>query len=376
MKLAAHSVTTSALARATRLVVLAGLLGCKTSGSEALPTLTAEELGCEPVGEDVVEGGGLILTPEDLLPFCGARTIRANLIFGSDAQTTGWEDLHTLDALEVLEGGLYVQVIEESLTLPRLREAGDLTFHGPGTAPPAGLPRLETVARLTLDGYDGSWSLPALREVGDLEIEAIDGIEELSALESLDRVRLVDSPVRSLPAAPGLTSIGSVELTRTALISAALFANVTEIRGSLELIQNDSIVDLQPFASLTSIGAELTAQDSGFSEHGLVIVNNDNLRSLDGLGALRTLQGGILLLDNPSIETLDGLDGLTSWRATAADARTIMELGYHENAADWTALEWLLTAELPVPCDVLAFADTGTGLTDAQMTQVFQRCQP
>ncbi|MEM6925305.1 MAG: hypothetical protein AAF602_00135 [Myxococcota bacterium] len=260
-------------------------------------------LDCTDVGPTTL----VVETDAELAPFAGVLCIRGNLVVDDDVT-----DLSPLDALEVVEGGLFVRTtaVNPAATVPlsALREVesleilGNFQWTGPVT-----LPALEriTTGTLTLGGTMSELRFPMLVEVGggvsirpspDLTVlsfpvletvgstfraEFVTGVRELS-LPALDTLSgdLVLSYVglQNGIDLPRLTTLGTFAIDHVSAPTLDGFAPVT-LTGDLSISTNLPLVDITALNSLTSVGGDLS------------IVWNSNLPTVQADDLVTRLQG-------------------------------------------------------------------------------------
>lgn len=216
------------------------------------------------------------------------------------------------------------------ISVPNLSATELISLSGLPTLAALHAPTLESAGEIslfdlpTLKGLDG---LPALQWVGNLSIQALPQLESLDGLTALAEVdgvlQLVALPALSSlgvlgqlngppqdlvlsniavapPALPLWTLLDELHLASLPLESLAPFVNLQQVGGSVVLLGNDELLDLDGLGNLQSIAGDLR------------VSQNDLLGSLDGLSGLRFVGGGLVLTQNAVLADLSGLAGTAS----------------------------------------------------------------
>ena len=117
--------------------------------------------------------------------------------------------------------------------------------------------------------------------------------------------------------------------------------NYTEVTGSVIIgspnIENNSIVDLTPLNTLTTIGANLFIRKNNLLENlegfnnltsigiSLHVFSNDLLINFNGLNNLSSIGEGIYVEYNPSLLNIDSLSNITSIYSIEIDQNSLIE---------------------------------------------------
>ncbi|MEO0606468.1 MAG: hypothetical protein AAF211_33890, partial [Myxococcota bacterium] len=262
-----------------------------------------DTLDCTDVGPTPL----VVETDAELAPFVGVRCIRGTFVVDDDVT-----DLSPLDALEVVEGGLFVRStsVDPTPTVPlsALREVASLEILGNFEwTGPIRLPALErvTTGSLTLGGTMSELEFPRLVEVGggvwirpspDLTLLSFPVLETVGSsfrAEFVTGVRELSLPVLDTLSGdlelsyvglqdgfdlPRLASLDSFEIDHVSATSLDGFAPVT-LTGDLSISTNLPLVDITSLNSLTSVGGDLS------------IVWNSNLPTAQADDLVMRLQG-------------------------------------------------------------------------------------
>lgn len=262
---------------------LAALPGCASEGVDLGGGTVAQELrrGSRCADSAIVEGDVLVAGQADLASLEDCEEIRGELTI----QLFPAADLSPLHALRVVEGTLSVG-----------QEAASVAFAAADFDPEEVEALAAQDAELLANGWLASLAgLEGLERVGALFLEGT-SVSDLSALEQL---RVIGGQV-------------------------ARTGNVLSLEtGSLSLIANRSLVDLQGLESVRGVDA-------------LLIVDSPSLQSLSGI-VLEPELTAVNLSDAPELVDLSALSPLVN-----VISLTLSGLG----VADLSALSSLQTAEL------------------------------
>jgi surface protein len=222
--------------------------------------------------------------------------------------------LSALQGITTIPGNLYIG----STQLTNLDDLSDLISIG-GNLNLSGNSNLSSLAALsgltTIGGILSLGSNPMLNSLA--------GLQNVSSLNSiyLYNTNLPSLSPLNLPTViPGSIQVYNEEM----LIQAGSFSNVTSIGGNLELISNTVNSSFTGFDNLEQIGGNLwiwfntgPITLSGFGNLEQVggdvhISNNYNLQNLTGLQNLTAINGDALIAQHPVLQSLNGLNSTLS----------------------------------------------------------------
>ncbi|MBK6948895.1 MAG: hypothetical protein IPH16_13325 [Haliscomenobacter sp.] len=165
----------------------------------------------------------------------------------------------------------------------------------------------------------GTVSGSDIRDLSKLAcLTRIDGLLQISGtriadLRGLHRLRVVKAGIQidqnpSLQSLNGLSALDSLGgyfylSNNDQLSSLAGLGPLTHI-DALAIFDNDQLQNLEGLERIRTIGH---AQEWFVNLH---VAANKSLRSLQGLGELKQIRGGMWITDNPALESLDGIAGL------------------------------------------------------------------
>ncbi len=212
-----------------------------------------------------------------------------------------------LSSLVSVDGSFLADGTAGTLDVSNLTRVGALTLHAATTTD---FPVLTTVASIVMTR---SATFPSLREVpGSVSIDGpmwddlgLGALENIGGSLSIVDIRQADlHGLELLAAVRGdvtLKGAGSANFTHDNM---GRFASLTEIGGSLQILDNEGMADLRLFSSLKTVAKNAS------------ISSNRNLASLRGLEQLRSV-GGHLSLSGAQIA------GITSRITTMAPLRDL-----------------------------------------------------
>jgi len=217
-----------------------------------------------------------------------------------------------------------------SVALPALVHVGDdLTIQDNAALTTIDLPRLDAVGddltiqdnlavtRIDLSGLTDAGDRlyvmhqPALTELDLSGLEEVYfaffndndalAVLELPVLEFVDELTVWSAEALHGLTAPKISSLRFLNIVDNRSITTIEMSSLADIRSSLLIQNNDSLVGLEGLSGVTAVGFQLT------------ISGNDDLSSLNGLSCLRTVSHNLTITDNASLCQVDAqvfVDGL------------------------------------------------------------------
>ena len=225
---------------------------------------------------------------------------------------TDWTDLSMIVALEQVDGTLSVfnnHSLEHLDDLTGLRSAGTVDLQ-------------ENHALTDVTGLNGLESLDELRIYDHDSLTDLNLFNEGSAVTQLASLTVSDLAVVDMDDFNGITQIGyQLIIENNALLTdISGLANLESINddvpdctdddfmcemmgstGEFTIRYNDSMTDIDGFASLTTVDANT-----------MNITHNDSLEDVSGFANLATSKAAISLSANPSLTTVSGFESLTT----------------------------------------------------------------
>ncbi|MBT4092028.1 MAG: choice-of-anchor D domain-containing protein, partial [Deltaproteobacteria bacterium] len=202
--------------------------------------------------------------------------------------------------------------------------SGNLSITNSSLANLEGLNNLASIeGRLTIERNNSLRNLHGLdnlRSINDLlrisdnrSLETIDALSNLSP-NFLDLSIYKNDSLKNLRGLENVQILLNINLIRTALISLEGLDNLTEIRGNLNIQENENLPNLKGLDKLNSIGGPLFIRTNSalssvegfavlFSIGGLVIDGNRSLTDLNAFPSLAIVRGDVAVTNNSSLPT-------------------------------------------------------------------------
>jgi hypothetical protein len=171
-------------------------------------------------------------------------------------------------------------------------------------------------------------SLSVLTTLNGLHnIESVNylSINYTNQLENLDKIDLLQTKFIEMSNNISLKNINALDMdsdemgliaiyNHPVLENLQCFSNIKFIRNNLTISNNNSLIDLSGLDSLERVGTYSGPNNTGPNDptRALVIEDNRNLLSVNGLNNLREIKGDIWIYNNFFLENIDGLSNLLS----------------------------------------------------------------
>jgi hypothetical protein len=176
--------------------------------------------------------------------------------------------------------------------------------------------------KLSLNSLSVLTTLNGLHNIESVKFLTINSTNQL---ENLDKIDLLQTERIEMNNNISLKNINGLDMDSDEMAKIAIsnhpvlenlqcFSNIKFIRNYLSISNNNSLIDLSGLDSLERIGIYSGTNSSGPNnpEKVLVIEDNRNLLSVNGLNNLREIKGDIWIYNNFFLENIDGLSNLLS----------------------------------------------------------------
>ncbi len=234
-----------------------------------------DEITCMDVGEIVA----------NVLPYDG-------IVINEDFTILDERDVDALQSIEKIEGSLVIKDTSlDEITLPNLREAGEL--------------QVKSNRRLTI------LSMPKLQSVGILNLQGNELLSDLSGLASL--VRVGQLKITGVTEFSDLRDLSSLRDVMSLYIDCS---GKLDTLAGLEKIEELSILSIfsnWDLETLTGLDNLRIVSDQ------VSISHNMELRNVNGLNRLENIGLELAISHNGSLESLDGLNNLKRIGALSND---------------------------------------------------------
>ncbi|WBL23792.1 hypothetical protein [Zunongwangia sp. HRR-M8] len=224
-------------------------------------------------------------------------------------------DLTGLDKLEFIGDGLAIannSSLKEISALSNLNFVPSIIYIGENQTLKNlnGLGAIKNIDFLYLNDNPSLSSIDAIKDCESLNSIKIDGHSSLTQLPFFENLTTINSiqiryggSLTNLSGFKNLKTIGSINFFQSNILSFEGLDNLEDISSKLEIMSCENIKDFHGLENLKSIG-------NGNYYSGLVINDNQNLLSFNGLHNLTNLRGSFNVASNNSLLNFDGLENL------------------------------------------------------------------
>jgi len=285
--------------------------GCRIENNQSLENLDGLD------NLDIINGNFYILNNPKITSLYGLKKF-IGVNWGGALRIEDCNNLISLEGLEKLEfigGELAIvnnPILESISLLKNLELVREYIYIGENQSL-KNLDGLETVKNidfLFLNYNPSLINIDAIKNCESLNSIKIDGHSSLTQLPIFENLTTINSiqiryggSLTNLSGFKNLKSIGSIDFFQSNILSLEGLENLEDISSKLEIISCEKIKDFKGLENLKSIG-------NGNYYSGLVINDNQNLLSFNGLQNLTNIRGSFNVASNNSLLNFDGLENL------------------------------------------------------------------